>query len=311
MKIYNLHTKEAVTATILEKKQQVIFASSDDDAAVSWLQEQGLHTSLIEDIQSEDQSVTFEEIEESKLKVMKYLVRNKEDGRLTFDYNVSILYFKKKLFILSSEAQVIEQIRKRYLAHDDTRYSIAYLLYLFLDIIIDNNTSMLAHIEERLETLEEHIFYEKAKENVLHQDIYYMRRTLDKLHKIATQEKDSIRKGYDHLPSKEKEALQYEYLDIKEHVRFLMSESTTLLDRSEYLLNLYNGILSTRMNKVMQKLAAISLIFLPLTFIAGVYGMNFSHMPELQWKYGYVVAWIIYLSIATIVFVRLKKMKWL
>jgi len=311
MKIYNLHTKEAVTATILEKKQQVIFASSDDDAAVSWLQEQGLHTSLIEDIQSEDQSVTFEEIEESKLKVMKYLVRNKEDGRLTFDYNVSILYFKKKLFILSNEAQVIEQIRKRYLAHDDTRYSIAYLLYLFLDIIIDNNTSMLAHIEERLETLEEHIFYEKAKENVLHQDIYYMRRTLDKLHKIATQEKDSIRKGYDHLPSKEKEALQYEYLDIKEHVRFLMSESTTLLDRSEYLLNLYNGILSTRMNKVMQKLAAISLIFLPLTFIAGVYGMNFSHMPELQWKYGYVVAWIIYLSIATIVFVRLKKMKWL
>ena len=60
-----------------------------------------------------------------------------------------------------------------------------------------------------------------------------------------------------------------------------------LLDRSEYLLNLHTGMLSTRMNKAMQKLAAISLIFLPLTFIAGVYGMNFTHMPELKWAFGY------------------------
>ncbi len=105
--------------------------------------------------------------------------------------------------------------------------------------------------------------------------------------------------------------MQYEYLYLKEHIRYLISESVALLTRSEYLLNLHTGILFTRMNKAMQKLAAISLIFLPLTFIAGVYGMNFIHMPELQWKFGYAMVWIIYIVIALIVFIKLRKMKWL
>ena len=311
MNIYNPHTKEIAVEGILEKEEQVIFANSGDDSVFSWLKGHGLHASLIEDIQSKEQSITFDEIEDSKLKVMKYLLPNQEDARLTLSYNVSILYFENKLFILSSERKIMEDIKEKYLAHDDTRFSTSYLLYLFPDIIIDNNTSMLVAIEERLETLEEHIFHDKAKENVLHQDIYYMRRTLDKLLKIATQEKDSIRKGYDHLPKKEKEALQYEYLDLKEHIRYLISESVALLTRSEYLLNLHTGILSTRMNKVMQKLAAISLIFLPLTFIAGVYGMNFVHMPELKWEFGYAMVWIIYIVIVVIVFIKLRKMKWL
>ena len=310
MDIYNPHTKVAVD-DILEKEEQVIFVSSGDDAVPSWLQSHGLHESLIEDIQSEEQSITFDEIEASKLKVMKYLLPDQKDARLTLSYNVSILYFENKLFILSYERQVMEAIKEKYLAHDDTRFSTAYLLYLFPDIIIDNNTSILVAIETRMETLEGHIFHDKAKENVLHQDIYYMRRTLDKLLKFATQEKDSIRKGYDHLNKEEKEALQYEYLDLKEHIRYLISESMALLDRSEYLLNLHTGMLSTHMNKAMQKLAAISLIFLPLTFIAGVYGMNFTHMPELQWEFGYAMVWIVYIVIAIVVFIKLRKMKWL
>ena len=184
MEIYNPHTKKIDAEAILEKEEQVIFATSQDDTAISWLQGHNLHVSLIEDIQSEEQSITFDEIEDSKLKVMKYLTPNEEDDRLTLSYNVSILYFENKLFILSSEIKVIERIKRIYLSHDDTRFSTAYLLYLFPDIIIDNNTSMLVSIEERLETLENHIFHDKAKENVLHQDIYYMRRTLDKLLKV-------------------------------------------------------------------------------------------------------------------------------
>ena len=311
MYIYNPHTKEISVEALLEKEEQVIFATNQDATVISWLQEHGLHASLIEDIQSEDQSITFEEIEASKLKVMKYLLSSEEDIRLTLSYNVTLLYFENKLFIFSSEIKVIERIRKIYLAHDDTRFNTDYLLYLFPDIVIDNNTAMLDHIEKYLETVEDNIFHDQAKENVLHQDIYYMRRTLDKLLKIATQEKDSVRKVYDHLSEDEKQALQYEYLDIKEHIRYLISESMALLDRSEYLLNLHTGMLSTRMNKAMQKLAAISLIFLPLTFIAGIYGMNFMNMPELKWEFGYAMVWTIDIVIAVVVFIKLRKMKWL
>jgi len=311
MYICNAHTKETSLSEIIEKEEQVIFSTTQEESVITWLQQHGLHTSLIEDIQSEDQSISFDEFEDSKLKIMKYILPNKEDLRLTVSFNISILYFENKLFIISKSKKIIARIQEKYLEHDDTRFSTAYLLYFFPDIIIDNNTPMLERIEESLERLEEKIFHYKAQENSLHQDIYYLRRTLDKLLQIATQEKDSIRKGYDHLPEEEKKALQYEYLDIKEHIRFLIDESKALLDRSEYLLNLHTGILSTRMNKAMQRLAAISLIFLPLTFIAGVYGMNFVNMPELQWKFGYVMVWIIYIVIAVIVFIKLRKMKWL
>ncbi len=142
MDIYSPHTKEIAAEAILEKEEQVIFATNQDDTVISWLQEHGLHASLIEDIQSEEQSITFDEIEDSKLKVMKYLMPNEEDSRLTLSYNVSILFFENKLFILSSEEKVINRIKKIYLAHDDTRFNTAYLLYLFPDIIIDNNTSI-------------------------------------------------------------------------------------------------------------------------------------------------------------------------
>jgi len=153
---------------------------------------------------------------------MKYLLPNAENARFTVSHNISILYFKNRLFILSSNTEVTTRIEESYLAHDDTHFSISYLLYLIPDIIIDNNMSLLVSIEERLGTFEEHIFHDKAKENLLHQDIYYMRRTLDKVLKNAAHERDSIRKGYDHLPEKDKEALQYEYLD-------LISESMALL----------------------------------------------------------------------------------
>jgi magnesium transporter len=308
MYIFNPNKREGQYSSIIEEEKQVIFASTNDSVAIDWLKENGLHLSLIEDIQSDDQSITYDEIGESKLKIMKYLLF---DDKVATAYNVSILYMKNKLFILSKEPKVIDCIKNSYLKNSDDRHSPSYLLYLFPDIIIDNNNFLLGEIEDRLEKLEENIFNFKAEENLLHRDIYYIRRTLDKILKISTQERDSLRKGYDYLSSKEKDTLQYEYLDLKEHIRYLIDESKALLERSEYLQNLHTGMLSTYMNKAMQKLAAISLIFLPLTFIAGVYGMNFIYMPELTWKYGYFIVWLFYIVIAVVVFVKLRKMRWL
>ena len=310
MDIYN-PGEDTVQSTIDDAKGQIIFASTHDNQAISWLQNQSLHISLIEDIQSVDHSITYDEIDGSKLKIMKYLIADAQNHKLTQSYTVSILYFKNKLFILSQSLEVLNAIKQGYLEQFEMRQTTAYLLYLFPNIIIDNNTSIFDTIEAAFERLEDSIFQKTAQEDELHQDVYYIRRTLDKILKIATQEKSSIRKSYDHLLEDDKKALQYEYLDIKEHIHFLIDESVALLNRSEYLLNLHTGILSTRMNKVMQKLAAISLIFLPLTFIAGVYGMNFIHMPELSWKYGYTIVWALYLVVAVVIFSKLKKSKWL
>ena len=159
--------------------------------------------------------------------------------------------------------------------------------------------------------MEDNIFHENIEEDELQKDIYYARRTLNRISKVTIQEKDVINKAYNRFPPLIKKKLKYEFIDINEHLKYLINESRTLLDRTGYLLNLHMGILSTRMNKAMQRLAAISLIFLPLTFVVGNYGMNFKYMPELDWKYGYLMVWIINVSIAGGIFYWLKKKKWI
>ena len=137
MDIYN-PGEDTVQSTIDDAKGQIIFASTHDDQAISWLQNQSLHISLIEDIQSVDHSITYDEIDGSKLKIMKYLIADAQNHKLTQSYTVSILYFKNKLFILSQSLEVLNAIKQGYLEQFEMRQTTAYLLYLFPNIIIDN-----------------------------------------------------------------------------------------------------------------------------------------------------------------------------
>jgi magnesium transporter len=77
------------------------------------------------------------------------------------------------------------------------------------------------------------------------------------------------------------------------------------------MLDIYLSGISTRMNKIMTVLAVISTIFMPLTFLAGVYGMNFQHMPELGWKYGYPLVLTVMVFSGTSMILYFKKKKWL
>ena len=120
-----------------------------------------------------------------------------------------------------------------------------------------------------------------------------------------------VNKIYNHFPVETRRKLKYEFIDLKEHLSFSINESKTYLDRTGYLQNLLMGFLSNRMNQAMQRLAAISLIFLPLTFIVGNYGMNFKYMPELGWKYGYALVWGLNIAIGWFIYRWLKKQKWI
>jgi magnesium transporter len=77
------------------------------------------------------------------------------------------------------------------------------------------------------------------------------------------------------------------------------------------MVDLYQSTLSNRMNVVMKVLTIISTIFIPLTFIAGIYGMNFEFMPELGWKYGYLGVWIIMITVVFIMLFFFRKKKWI
>jgi len=295
---------------ISDNEKQIIFSTVKNEKIISWLKSHDFPESFIEDIQNEEQSLIYEETENFKLIILKYIKFDEEENLLYDDSNVVIIITKNKFFVLAEEKDIVVELAKKF----EKRYKneeFEYVTYLIADILVDNTMLIIDVIDEALEDLEDNIFHENIEEDELQKDIYYARRTLNRISKVTIQEKDVINKAYNRFPPLIKKKLKYEFIDINEHLKYLINESRTLLDRTGYLLNLHMGILSTRMNKAMQRLAAISLIFLPLTFVVGNYGMNFKYMPELEWKYGYLMVWIVNLSIAGGIFYWLKKKKWI
>ncbi len=295
---------------INENEKEIIFSTVHNEKIINWLKTHGFPESFIEDIQSEEQSLTYEETEFFKLIILKYIKFDEEEHLLYDDSNVVIIITDNKFFVLSEEKEIITEIAKKF----EKRYKnqdFYYVTYLIADILVDNAILILDVIDEALEDLEDSIFHEDIQEDELQKDIYYARRTLNRISKVSIQTKDVINRAYNRFPPITRKKLKYEFIDINEHLKYLINESKTLLDRTGYLLNLHMGILSTRMNKAMQRLAAISLIFLPLTFVVGNYGMNFDYMPELHWKYGYLAVWILNISLAVGIFIWLKKKKWI
>lgn len=290
---------------------QIIFSTIDNQKIISWLKNNGFHETFIEDIQSEDQSITYEETDEFKFLVLKYVKFDEEENLLYDDSNIVMIITNNKFFILSEEKEIITEIAKKFEKRYKKKKGFEYVSYIIADILIDNTMILIDVIDETLEDLEDNIFKENIQEDELKKDIYYARRTLNRITKVSIHEKDILNRMYHKFDEQKKEQFKYEFIDINEHLKYLINESKTLLDRTGYLLNLHMGILSTRMNKAMQRLAAISLIFLPLTFVVGNYGMNFDNMPELHWKYGYFFVWFINISLAVIIFIWLKKKKWI
>jgi len=310
MYIYKNRLLQEENLEIQDNEKEIIFSTVNNEKIINWLKTHGFHESFIEDIQSEDQSLTYEETELFKLIILKYIKFDEEENLLYDDSNVVIIITENKFFVLAEEKEIITEIAKKF----EKRYKnqdFYYVTYLIADILIDNTILLLDVIDETLEDLEDSIFHEDIEEDELQKDIYYARRTLNRISKVSIQTKDVLNRAYNRFPPITRKKLKYEFIDINEHLKYLINESKALLDRTGYLLNLHMGILSTRMNKAMQRLAAISIIFLPLTFVVGNYGMNFDYMPELHWKYGYLFVWILNISLALGIIIWLKKKKWI
>jgi len=308
MYIYKDKLLKEENLEINENEKEIIFSTVTNEKIINWLKTHGFPESFIEDIQSEEQSLTFEEGDNFTLLILKYIKFDEEEHLLYDDSNVVIIVTENKFFVLTDEKDIVTEIARKF----EKRYKnqdFYYVTYLIADILVDNTMLLIDVIDETLEDLEDSIFHEDIEESELQKDIYYARRTLNRISKVSSQTRDVINRAYNRFPPTTRKKLKYEFIDINEHLKYLSNESKTLLERTGYLLNLYMGLLSTRMNQAMQRLAAISIIFLPLTFIVGNYGMNFDNMPELHWKYGYFMVWGINISLAILIFLWLKKKK--
>jgi len=296
---------------IFNDDKQVIFTGIDNPEIIEWLKRRDFPETFLEDVASEEQSIAYEQSGTFKMLILKYFIKDEEEELLYRDENVVLIIGHNKFIFLSRNEHIVKSVISHLYKRYEPRDSLEYITYTVIDILVDHTMALVDKLDDTLEAVEDAIFAEEVEEKEVQTQLYFIRRTLNRITKLSVQSNDAINKLYNHFPTETRRKLQYEFIDLKEHLSYLINESKTYLDRTGYLQNLLMGFLSNRMNQAMQRLAAISLIFLPLTFIVGNYGMNFKYMPELEWKYGYEAIWALNIAIAWLIFRWLKKKKWI
>ncbi|MCA1579344.1 MAG: magnesium/cobalt transporter CorA [Acidobacteria bacterium] len=163
----------------------------------------------------------------------------------------------------------------------------AFLLHQILDQVVDYYSPVLDDFDDRIDQLEHEIFTLKQPNNAILAQIMDLKRSVLRLRRISTKQMDILlrmsRGEFDLIPDE----MRPFYRDVYDHLVRVVDLSESYRDLISGSLEAYLSVVSNRMNEIMKVLTIFSAIMLPLTFIAGVYGMNFDNMPELRSRYGY------------------------
>lgn len=205
---------------------------------------------------------------------------------------------------------IIDIVYKK--AKDVTNFferGIDFLLYNIVDEIIDDYFPIVDEIGEKIDDIESDIF-EKEDKNIQNK-IFVLKKNMLKLRKIITAQREVLNTFLRHDFSIIKEENRMYFMDVYDHIMRLFDLIDTYHDLLTGTLDLYMSFISNRMNEVMKTLTIIATVIMPLTLISGIYGMNFSYMPELNTKYGYFITLGFMGLIAFIELLYFKIKKWL
>lgn len=184
-----------------------------------------------------------------------------------------------------------------------------YLLYALLDEIVDNCFPVLECIGDRVDALEEELTTNPTKNTLI--ELHSLRRQMLLIKKSAWPLREmvgALERGVSKLVHDETNIF---FRDVYDHAIQIMDSAETLRDMLSGMLDIYLSSMSNRINEVMKVLTVIATIFMPITFIAGVYGMNFKWMPELEWKWSYPVVLGIMAAITVWMLAFFRRKKWL
>ena len=174
-----------------------------------------------------------------------------------------------------------------------------FLLYQILDQIVDYYSPVLDDFDERIDQLEDDIFTLKSPNNEILAEIMDLKRGVLRLRRISSKQMEIFyRMSRGEFSIIEPQMIPF-YRDIYDHLVRVTDLAESYRDLISGALEAYLSVVSNRLNEIMKVLTIFSAVMLPLTFIAGVYGMNFDNMPELHTHYGYYTAWGLMIIVAT------------
>ena len=184
-----------------------------------------------------------------------------------------------------------------------------YLSYALIDAVVDCYFTILEKIGDKIEVLEESLITEPDKTTV--EQIHNMKREMIFVRKAVWPMRELINNMERCENELIKESTDIYLRDVHDHTIRVIDTVETYRDLLSGMMDVYLSSVSNKMNEVMKILTIITTIFVPVTFIAGVYGMNFDYMPELHSKWGYPVVWTVMLLIIALLVTYFKRKKWL
>ena len=270
-----------------------------------------LHPLLLEDVVNTNQRPKIEEFENDLFIVLRMI--SFDDESKTMKSNQLSLVLGKGFIISFQEKQsgTFESIRKRIREKRKTiRESGAdYLCYALVDVVVDNYFLVLDRFGEQIENIEGSLI--KDIDSSILNLVYGMKRELIILRKSVWPLREVISSlQRDELKFIEKKNQAY-LRDVYDHTIQVIDTVETYRDMLSGMLDLYMSVTGNKMNEVMKVLTIIATIFIPLTFIAGIYGMNFEFMPELSYRYAYFIVLGLMILVGFIMLVYFRKRKWI
>ena len=271
----------------------------------------GLHPLVVEDIHNTYQRPKVEDYENYLYIVLKMISWNEEMKEVQAE-QVSLILGKNYVISLKEDpGDIFDPVRLRLREGKGRirKLGVDYLAYSLLDQVVDNYFLVLENLGEQIEDLEDELISNPDASTL--QTIHHLKRELIFLRKSVW----PLREAISSLERGESPLFQPETLvylrDVYDHTIQVIDTIETFRDMVSGMLDIYLSSVSNRMNEVMKVLTIIATIFIPLTFIAGVYGMNFVNMPELQWPWGYFVVWGIMVAIAVGMIIYFRRKGWL
>ncbi|MFC1780740.1 magnesium/cobalt transporter CorA [Planctomycetota bacterium] len=275
------------------------------------------HPLVLEDILHTGQRPKFEDME-NYIFIVLMMLRFDAQSQSVVSEQVSLMLGQNYVISFQENiGDVFEQIRDRIRNGKGRirKMSADYLMYALLDAIVDGYFGILEKIGEKIESMEEELVSNPTDKMLrqihsLKREMIFLRKSVWPLRELISgiqrTESDLIKESTD------------AYLrDVYDHTIQVIDTVESFRDMVTGMLDIYLSSISNRMNEVMKVLTIIATIFIPLTFIAGIYGMNFNpevspwNMPELNWRWGYPAVWLVMLLVTGVMLYYFKKKKWL
>jgi magnesium transporter len=270
-----------------------------------------IHHLVLEDILNTHQRPKFEEFENYLYIVFKAIALLNGDASVEYE-QISLLLLNNIVFTFKEKPDtILDPIINRLKvpqSHIRTQKG-DYLGYVIMDTVIDEYFALQDAYDELIETVEDELLTNPTHRTLgtiqkIKRELVYLRRSVSPLRELLA----AIHRSESPLL---KQRTKQDFTDVYDHAIRIIETLESYRDLISGMLDIYLSSISNKMNETMKVLTVFATLFIPLTFIAGVYGMNFEYMPELKWKWGYPALWAVFIVIAGVLLIFFKKRKWI